>query len=169
MDLAGLEARLRAAEDRLAIIDLEGTYARTFDSHDGEAWSALFTDDGVYQGRIHPDTPEGSVPVVEGRPALAKFCTDAPFDGIHLLHLPEIRLDGDRATSRVHLQFMATFPVGDRFGYLSSLVGYYDVAYERVDGRWLIRHRITTTFSRTRNDYVGYDRVGAFDVTATST
>ena len=158
-----LERRLRAAEDRLEIMELEGAYAKAFDSRDGDAWAALFTEDGVYQGRILPDTPPGGVPVIEGRDALARFCTEAPFDGIHLMNMPQITLDGDRATSRVHLQFFASFPVGDRLGYLSSLIGYYDVAYERVDGRWLIRHRVTTSFSRNRSDALGYNPIGAFD------
>ena len=163
MSTSDLEARLQVAEDRLAIMELEGAYARAFDSRDGEGWAALFTEDGIYQGRILPGAPAGNTPYIEGRAALAKFCTDAAFDGIHLLHMPQITLDGDRAMSRVHLQFLASFPVGDRLGYLSGMVGYYDVAYERVDGRWLIRHRITTTFSRSRNDALGYDPVGAFE------
>src|SRR5213592_2233882 len=142
-------------------MELEGAYARAFDSRDGEGWAALFTEDGVYQARVDAGRPPG--PFVEGRAALATFCAEAPFDGIHLLHMPQISLDGDRATSRVHLQFLASFPVGDRLGYLSGMVGYYDVAYERVDGRWLIRHRITTTFSRNRNDAFGYEAVGAFE------
>ena len=44
-------ARLADLADRLELLDLEGAYARTFDSHDGEAWAALFTVDGVYQAR----------------------------------------------------------------------------------------------------------------------
>jgi hypothetical protein len=163
MSTTELENRLRAAEDRLAIMELEGAYARAFDSRDGDGWAALFTEDGIYQGRVMPGTASGQVPYVEGRAALAKFCSEAPFDGIHLLHMPQITLDGDRATSRVHLQFLASFPVGDRLGYLSGMVGYYDVFYGRVDGRWLIRHRVTTTFSRTRNDAFGYEPVGAFE------
>src|SRR5436853_5960071 len=135
--MSDLEARLGGAEDRLAIMELEGAYARAFDSRDGDGWAALFTEDGIYQGRIVPGAPSGQVPFVEGRAALAKFCAEAPFDGIHLLHMPQITLDGDRATSRVHLQFLASFRVGDRLGYLSGMVGYYDVVYERVDGRWL--------------------------------
>jgi hypothetical protein len=164
MTVEELEGRLQAAEDRLAIMELEGAYAKAFDSGDGDAWAALFTEDGIYQGRILADTPPGSVPFVEGRDALARFCSEAAFAGIHLLHMPQITLDGDRATGRVHLQFLASFPHGDGLGYLSGLVGYYDVAYQRVDGRWLIRHRVTTTFSRTRNDAGSYEKVGAFDV-----
>src|SRR5438270_3354450 len=162
MGMSESEARLQAAEERLAIMEVEGAYARAFDSRDGEGWAALFTEDGIYQGRILPGASSGQVPFVEGRAALATFCAEAPFDGIHLLHIPQITLDGDKATSRVHLQFLASFPVGDRLGYLSGMVGYYDVAYERVDGRWLIRHRITTTFSRSRNDSLGYEAVVAF-------
>jgi hypothetical protein len=166
MTMQDIETRLRAAEDRLELMELEGAYAKAFDSRDGGAWAALFTENGIYQSRILANTPPGSVPLVEGRAALAKFCSEATFDGIHLLHLPQLTLDGDRATGRVHLHFLASFPAGERLGYFSSLVGYYDVAYERVDGRWLIRHRITTTFSRTRDEAFGYEPVGAFDAAA---
>ena len=58
-----MEHRLRAVEDRLALLELEGAYARAFDSRDGDAWAALFTDDGIYQARERtpgePGAPQG--------------------------------------------------------------------------------------------------------------
>ncbi|MEI8002466.1 MAG: nuclear transport factor 2 family protein [Actinomycetes bacterium] len=84
--------RLLALEDRLAILDLEGAYARAFDSHDGAAWAALFTVDGVYQAR---GLAPGDAGHHRGRAALAEFCTHAPFDGLHLMHVPEVTVDGD--------------------------------------------------------------------------
>jgi hypothetical protein len=142
-------ARLRAVEDRLAIIELEGEYARAFDSRDGAAWSALFVPDGIYQAR-GATAEKGNF--VRGHDALAAFCAGAPFDGIHLMHLPQITVDGDRAQSRIHLEFVGLFHTpGNPTG---RMVGYYDVRYARVAGSWKIVHRVTSTM--TRLDSVGH-------------
>lgn len=149
--------RLAAVEDRLAIIELEATYARLFDARQGEAWAALFTPEGLYQAR--DATPEGGGSYVQGRENLARFCCDAPFDGIHFLHLPQISVDGDSAVSRVHLEFVCAFL--DREAPTIRMVGYYDVSYERVDGRWLIARRVTTTFSQQNSTTFGYPATSA--------
>jgi SnoaL-like domain len=146
-----LSARLRAVEDRLALIELEGAYARAFDSHDGVAWAALFTDDGVYQSR---DATPGNGTYVAGRAKLAKFCTNAPFSGIHYLHLPQLSIDGDVATGRVHLEFVAAF--NDDGAPMTRFLGYYDVRYVRAGDGWLIERRITTTFARRTDTTFGY-------------
>lgn len=141
-----LAARLAAVEDRLAIIELEALYASSFDSRDGAAWATLFTTDGIYQAR-------GATPAagnfVQGRDALARFCAEAPFDGMHLMHLPHINFDGDRATSRIHLEFVAAFrAVGAP---TLRMTGFYDVSYVRSASRWLIARRVTTTMFRQDN------------------
>lgn len=151
------EARLQAIEDRLALLELEGAYARTFDSRDGDAWAALFTEDGVYQARGLTPGDRGAP---KGRTALADWCTNAPYDGLHLMHVPQLNIDGDDASARVHLEFRGTF---HREGNPTvSMSGYYDVRYRRVDGRWLIAHRITTTL-RTDDDHVAPYPKCAFD------
>ena len=147
-----LATRLAAVEDRLAIIELEATYARLFDARQGDEWAALFTPDGVYQSR--DGVPGGRGNYVEGRADLARFCCDAPFDGIHFLHLPQITFEGDSAVSRVHLEFVAAFH--DRVSHSRRMVGYYDVSYQRVDGQWLISRRVTTTFSHEDSASFGY-------------
>jgi hypothetical protein len=151
--LRAVEARLVEAEDRLALVELEGAYARTYDAHDGDGWAALFTPDGIYQSRVVPDD-EGPVSFVQGTAKLRRFCADAPFEGIHFLHLPQLTIDGDRATGRVHLEFQAAFEGPG--APLTRLAGYYDVAYERHAGRWLIARRVTTAFARQRRTNFGY-------------
>lgn len=150
---ATIEERLRALEDRLEIVELEATYARSFDEHDGTTWSGLFTDDGIYQSRPVDDAPP--VTFVQGRAALAEYCRTAPFDGIHFLHLPQLSFDGDTATARIHLEFHGSWGA-DAGAPRLAMQGYYDVAYRRVDGRWRIRHRVTTAFSREQRTVIGY-------------
>lgn len=156
------EARLQEIEDRLELLELEGRYARTFDSRDGEAWAALFTDDGVYQAR---GAAPGSPARPTGRAQLAAYCSNAPYDGLHLMHMPQLTIDGDDALARVHLEFRGTFHAVDADGQhpTVSMSGYYDVRYRRVDGEWRIAHRITTTL-RKDDDVVGpYPTGTAFD------
>ena len=144
--------RLLAVEDRLALIELEGAYARSFDARDGDVWSALFTDDGIYQAR--GATPKGGGTFVQGRSALATFCTDAPFTGIHFMHLPQITLSRDSASSRIHLEFIGAFE-GDGSP-VTRMLGHYDVSYVRGPVGWLIKHRTTSTFARSTTAAFGY-------------
>jgi len=159
------DSRIRAMEDRLAILELEGLYARFFDDHDGAAWAALFTPDGVYRSRERrSDLSTGTS--VRGRESLHAFCNDAPYTGIHLMHLPQISIDGDRARSRVHMEWFGSF---DTPGSSSKrLVGYYDVEYMRVGSAsvWQISDRVTTTFmaeSRIVHGYVSGNGLDAAD------
>ena len=150
-----VEQRLQAVEDRLEIIELEATYARSFDEHDGATWSGLFTDDGIYQSRPVDDAPPATY--VRGAAALEQFCREAPFDGIHLLHLPQLTIDGDVATARIHLEFHGSWSA-DVGAPRLSMHGFYDVAYRRIDAGWRIAHRITTAFSREQRTVLGYPR-----------
>jgi hypothetical protein len=130
--------------DRLAIAELEAAYCHRFDEHDGEGWSRLFTEGGRYRSRgAGPDTGARGV-YAEGRPALATFCSEAPFTGIHLMHLPSLDIAGDAAIGRVHFEHVGAFE--GREG-LSRSVGFYDVRYERVDGEWLFADKVTTVFA----------------------
>ncbi|MCR2819850.1 nuclear transport factor 2 family protein [Microbacterium sp. zg.Y1090] len=144
---------MRLLEDRLAIHELEGAYARSFDERDGAAWSALFTADGIYQSWAEGDAPP--VTFVQGTSALRDFCSSAPFDGIHMMHLPQITLDGDRATARIHLEFHGVWALQPGAPRL-IMVGVYDVDYARVGGRWRIARRITTAYSRDQRTVPGY-------------
>jgi hypothetical protein len=142
VDVRALEARLRAAEDRLALLDLEGAYGYLYDSRQGRLWAALFTPDGSYQGR----QLEGMAPqnLVQGREDLQRFCEQEPLSGMHFMHAPHITVQGDEGTGRVHFQFQASGV--DEWGRTSSraVSGYYDVRYVRTAEGWRIRRRVTT-------------------------
>lgn len=156
--IESLAARLLAVEDRLALIDLEGAYARAFDRRDGAAWASLFVPDGIYQAR--GATPEKGN-FVRGQAALAEFCTNAPFDGVHLLHLPQLSIDGDTATARIHLEFVGLFHAPGNPSV--RMVGYYDVRYARVGEAWRIVHRVTSTMTRVDTVAHPYPQGTGFD------
>jgi hypothetical protein len=128
--------------DRVEIGELEASYCRLFDERDGEGWARLFTEDGRYRSRgAGPDVARGVY--AAGREELARFCREAPFTGIHLLHLLQLDVGHDTAIGRLHFEHVGAFD--GREG-LSRSVGSYDVRYERVDGAWLFADKVTTVF-----------------------
>lgn len=140
--LQALEARLQYAEDRLALMDLEAEYARSWDAADAAAWANLFTEDGVFDmaGVGHQARR-----VYEGTAQLAGFCQEvsAFYQGLHFMHLPRLQLQGDTAVARVHFQWTGVFHASPHFHGQRTAQGYYDVTYRRAgDGRWRILHRI---------------------------
>lgn len=149
------EQRLRAVEDRLAILDLEGAYGHAYDSKRGAVWAALFTEDGIYQGRRLPGMPAQNL--VQGRENLARFCESEPLSGIHSMHAPHITLDGDAATARVHFRFQASGT--DEHGRTLSraVTGYYDIAYVRTVEGWRIRRRVTTYLESAQRTVYRYE------------
>lgn len=141
-DTSEVYARLRRTEDRLELLDLEGEYSRTYDAKQGERWAALFTEDGVYQGRQLPGMPEQNL--VQGRENLARFCEKEPLSGMHMMHAPQITLHGDEAVGRVHFQFEASAVDEHGRTHSRAVGGYYDTAYVRTAEGWRIRRRVTT-------------------------
>ena len=139
--LSSLEARLADAEARLAIIDLEAEYARSWDAGDADGWAAVFTEDGVFdmaavgsQARlVHTGTSE-----------LATFCreVDSFYKGLHFMHLPQLKVAGDTAYGRLHFQWIGLFNPNSHFHGQRQAAGYYDVTYRRINGQWRIQHRM---------------------------
>lgn len=141
-----LEARLIEVEAQLAIIHLEAEYARSWDAGDASAWAALFTGDGVFD--------MAAVGAMErqlftGQEQLRSFCrnVDAHYKGLHFMHLPRIRVDGDTAYGRLHFQWLGLFSPNASYHGQRQAAGYYDVTYRRVDGRWLMAHRLEKAIS----------------------
>lgn len=142
-------------QDRLELVELEGRYAHTFDTHDGEGWAGLFTESGTYQGIALPGMPD-PVPPIRGREALAVSCVNFPGSGVHLLSVPQITLDGDRAVGRIHFQFEQHRL--DEFGNSHELkiVAYYHATYVRTADGWRIHNRVTVPFSVSSTSRCGY-------------
>ena len=141
--------------DRLEIIELEGKYGPNYDAKNGEQWAALFTDDGVYQGRHLQGGTETNY--IQGKENLERFCNSGPNSGIHYLSIPQISINGDLASSKIPFQFQ-----GFRVDFYGNAIhtevnGYYDVLYRRTNQGWKIQNRITVNFNSSNTTTHGYD------------
>lgn len=156
-----LEARLRAAEDQLELLALEGIYGYAYDSRQGELWASLFTEDGIYEGRRWATVPAHKRSFVQGRANLAHFCEHDTNSGAHYIHAPYFKIDADAATGRVHFQILTNG--NDEYGRAQNWVvsGYYDVAYVRTDAGWKIRRRVTTYMVAEQRTLYSYEASAA--------
>lgn len=139
--LTELSARLEAAEARLAIMDLEAEYARSWDAGDAHGWASVFTPDGVFD---MAGIGQQARQVVTGYDELVGFCRDIDgfYKGLHFMHLPRLRIEGDMAYGRLHFQWTGLFNQGSHYNGQRHAAGYYDVIYRHVDGQWRIQHRL---------------------------
>lgn len=141
-DLADCIARLERVEARLALIELEADYARSWDAGDGAAWAALFTPDGVFDMAAVGRQPGA---IYRGTDELRGFCeaVSADYAGLHFMHLPRIVLDGDHARARIHFQWLGIIRAGATHSGQRTAAGYYDVDYRRCATHgWRIAHRL---------------------------
>ncbi|WKL18113.1 nuclear transport factor 2 family protein [Comamonas testosteroni] len=144
--IAALQQRLELAEARLEIMDLEAEYARAWDAGDAVGWAAVFTEDGVFDLAA---VGQGPRLVHTGREELQAFCAqvDAFYKGLHFMHLLRLQIDGDTAQARVHFQWQGMFNASVQYFGQRTVLGYYDVRYQRVQGRWLVKHRLEKAVS----------------------
>lgn len=135
-----IHARLAELEARLAIIDLEGTYARTWDTADAAGWANCFTPDGAFVLLAVGVRPEKRI---AGHAALAAFCVSVNqvHTGMHLMHLPQLRVDGATATGRVHFEFKSVVRVDPKATTHHVTLGWYDVTYVRTEAGWRMQER----------------------------
>ena len=133
---------MKRLEAHLAILNLEGEYARTWDIGDAAGWASLFTEDGVFEMVAVGNTPSVRH---EGREALSSFCrvVNESYQGLHLIHVPSLRFgdsgDSDDSDVRgwVHFEFRARRGVE-----LLYVAGVYRVLYRHTPDGWRIHHRL---------------------------
>jgi uncharacterized protein (TIGR02246 family) len=127
-----------SAEDRLDVMDLVARYAECVDSGDAAGYAALFTPDGVV---------EHSAGTVEGREAIESWVAALAQENRvgkasrlkHIMGLPVVRGDGDKATARTYV----TIPRHMESGQIQiRLAGTYHDECVKVDGAWLFAKRV---------------------------
>jgi ketosteroid isomerase-like protein len=125
-------------EDRFDIMDLVARYAECVDTGDAEGYAALFTPDGVV---------EHSAGSVRGRDEIRAWVADLAQQNRvgkhsklkHIMGLPVIRGEGDRATSRVYVTIPRLMDSGE---IVIRLAGTYFDDCVKQDGRWLFAKRL---------------------------
>lgn len=122
-------------EDKFAIEERIGIYNQAIDEGRYEDFLACWCEDGVFDGLGGPYV---------GKAAIRRF-TDG-YDANYRLRLNGLRhftvnivsrIDGDRATSRSHLQLVITGAKGAHI----LFTGCYEDELRRVNGEWLFARR----------------------------
>lgn len=131
-----LERRLTAAEDEVAIIRLIASYGPFVDSGNPDLAPTLFTAHGVFDvgssgEKMHPD-------------AFRKMLAADPYQSfvkngiVHVIGLPFVRVNGDKATA---INSTQVFQAADN-GYVIYRISYNFWKLERTDGGWKVRERV---------------------------
>jgi uncharacterized protein (TIGR02246 family) len=130
-DDGAVEARLRRLEDLEEIRRLFQEYRRALDERDFDAYTSLFTEDGVFVTHTRS---------YRGHSEIREMLSQLPGGGrsIHLVANPVVDLDGDRATAEVTWAFIA--PGADDTPVLRMLGRYRD-ELRREGGTWRFARR----------------------------
>jgi hypothetical protein len=133
------------AEDRAAIVNLQGRYLFALDFRDAEAYASTFIEDGVInwaQGEI------------KGRKAIHDFLSSGMYDPTktaeegkwpaasrHFITNQVIKVEGNRAKA-VTYWFQATNNTADRRTMVLGLFGHYEDELVKIDGQWFFKKRV---------------------------
>lgn len=127
-----IEASLDRLESIEAIKKLKHTYMAYCDQgYPPDQLGPLFTDDAVWTSELFGH--------FAGRPAIEEFFGGVSGEIVFAAHLALnaiINVDGDRATGKWRLLMPCTL-MEDGVKVSRWMLGEYDEAYERHDGRWL--------------------------------
>ena len=157
-----VEARLTALERRAHIVDLlmlEAEYSRAWDFGTGTEWAAVFTADGVFElSSSNAVAPMDGAPVqrFSGTTALAGF-RDAfaeQWTMLHQMHLPAVRINGDRASAVVWFD-CPVIAHDHRAVSLSREVGVYRVDYLLGPDGWRMTRRVEHPIVREAGQFLG--------------
>jgi len=132
------------AEDRAAIVDLQGRYLFALDYLDAETYASTFAEDGVINwaggeinGRkaIYDFMASGSY-----NPASSAEEGDWPAASRHFITNQVIKVEGDSARALTYW-FQATNNTADRRTMVLGLFGHYDDELIKIGGRWYFKKR----------------------------
>tara|TARA_X000001036_G_scaffold259813_1_gene241526 strand:- start:1709 stop:2254 length:546 start_codon:yes stop_codon:yes gene_type:complete len=136
------EDRLKKLEDIESIRRLKAAYcAACDDDHDGEAISALFIEDGIWQqsGKVG----SAGIEPKQGRNAIAEFMFSLRSAGFirhsaHMVTNPVIDVFGDEAKGSWRF-IMVYSHIDSSF---VRIIGHYEEEYVRREGKWYFRSLI---------------------------
>jgi len=146
-----LDARLRRAEDQLAIQRVITNYSAFLDARDYDGYVGLFTEDGVWQNGPTVRAGRGEIRAMLtslfGEPTPG-FVNLASF---HQIGNFEIDVEGDTARAKSRFVFLWR---GEGGAPTPALSGQYHDELVRVDGAWKIKRRVDNTVMPTREEWV---------------
>ena len=131
------------ANDRAAIIDLQGRYVLAMDFQDAEGYAAVFTEDaeldwagGVIEGRdaIYNFMNRGTY-----NPASDSIGEEWPAASRHFITNQVITVYGD--TAKAVTYWLQANNNEDRSTMVWALYGHYEDELEKIDGEWLFSRR----------------------------
>jgi len=140
--LKAMEARLRALEDEREITRLMAAYGPAVDSGSVEAAAWLWSEDGVYDAQVD---------LFEGRAGIRRLVTGPMHQEIiqggsaHVINLPLIELDGDRAVATCYARLYRW--AGDGFKVWRITANRWQFVRE-ADG-WHVKHRLNIQLNGT--------------------
>jgi hypothetical protein len=132
------------AEDRAAIMDLQGRYLFAMDFKDAETYASTFTEDGVI------NWARGEI---KGRKAIYEFIASGTYNPTknakkgkwpaasrHFITNQVIKVEGDTAKA-VTYWFQAANPAVNRSKMVLGLFGHYEDELVKIDGQWYFKKR----------------------------
>jgi len=132
------------AEDRAAIIDLQGRYLFAMDFQDAETYASTFAEDGVI------NWARGEI---KGRKAIYDFMSSGTYDPAanaeegkwpaasrHFITNQVIKVEGNTAKAFTYW-FQATNNTADRRTMVLGLFGHYEDELVKIDGQWYFKKR----------------------------
>jgi ketosteroid isomerase-like protein len=130
-----LAARVAALEDRLAIYQLIASYGPAADRADSAAVGAMWTDDGSYDAQVGAWTgPAAIAGMIDGEMHQSLVHAGCA----HVLSLPSVEVDGDRALAISHGRLYRRD--GDEFRVWRVTATRWEL--RRVDGHWRVERRV---------------------------
>ena len=133
------------AEDRAAILDLQGRYLFALDFRDAEAYASTFSEDGVI------NWARGEI---KGRKAIYDFMASGIYDPTrtaeqgkwpaasrHFITNQVIKVEGHTAKALTYW-FQATNNTADRRSMVLGLFGHYEDELVKIEGQWYFKKRI---------------------------
>jgi len=132
------------AEDRAAIMDLQGRYLFAMDFQDAETYASTFAEDGAL------NWARGEI---KGRKALYDFMASGTYNPTrdaakgkwaaasrHFITNQVIKIEGNTARARTYW-FQATNNTADRKTMVLGLFGHYEDELVKIAGKWYFKKR----------------------------